>query len=124
MRRYFGVVVIVLAGTIVYAWWALSRPLPQLKPVVNKGLPAINQSATPVVSWPSAGQHAVGMVGQGVLATKGDQTPVPTASVAKVMLALVVLQKKPLKAGQQGPTITITPDDVAMYQQGLDTGQS
>ncbi len=39
----------------------------------------------------------------------------PIASVAKVMTAYAVLKQKPLSAGQQGPMITITAADVAIY---------
>jgi D-alanyl-D-alanine carboxypeptidase (penicillin-binding protein 5/6) len=65
--------------------------------------------------WPSYGEAAVGAVGYGVLATHGSQTPVPTASVAKVMTALAVLKKMPLESGEQGPIITITQEDQSLY---------
>lgn len=39
----------------------------------------------------------------------------PTASTAKLITALAVLQTKPLALGQQGPIITLTANDVAIY---------
>lgn len=74
------------------------------------------------VNWPTDGQAAVGLLGQGLLASSPGQTPKPTASVAKTMLALSVLTKYPLAVGQNGPMITITPADVAIYNNylGLD----
>lgn len=66
--------------------------------------------------WPSYGEGAIGAVGYGVFATHGDETPMPTASVAKVMTALAVLKKMPLSPGQQGPTITITQQDWEIYE--------
>jgi D-alanyl-D-alanine carboxypeptidase (penicillin-binding protein 5/6) len=45
----------------------------------------------------------------------GAETPVPTASTAKLITALTVLQQKPLKAGEQGPTVTLHDSDVALY---------
>src|SRR5690606_10140017 len=38
-----------------------------------------------------------------------------TASMAKVITALAILEKQPLEAGQAGPTYTLTSHDVAVY---------
>lgn len=88
------------------------RPLPALQ-VATLQL-ALAGSPVPI-TWPTYGQAAVGAVAYGVLASNGKQTPQPTASVAKVVTALAVLQKKPLQQGQQGEMITITDADVAIY---------
>lgn len=74
--------------------------------------------------WPSIGQAAVGAVGYGVLEQTPSQTPVPMASVAKIMTALAVLDRKPLAASQPGPNIPISEDDVAVYRQSQSQGQS
>lgn len=74
------------------------------------------QAGAANVTWPGAGQAAVGAVHYGVTATNGEQSPTPTASVAKIITALAVLQKKPLDAGSNGPDITMTDADVALYQ--------
>jgi D-alanyl-D-alanine carboxypeptidase (penicillin-binding protein 5/6) len=50
-----------------------------------------------------------------LLQSNGQQKAVPIASIAKVITALAVLKEKPLQAGQNGPNITITSDDVAIY---------
>jgi serine-type D-Ala-D-Ala carboxypeptidase (penicillin-binding protein 5/6) len=70
---------------------------------------------TASLPWPSYGEAAIGVAGEGVLAAHGNQTPVPTASVAKVMTALAVLEKMPITPGQQGPTITLTQEDQDLY---------
>ena len=57
------------------------------------------------------------MVDGSLISSYGDQTPLATASTAKLITALVVLSKKPLAAGEQGPTITLGAADVALYQQ-------
>lgn len=90
------------------------RPLPTLDPL--KTVQPVITSSTPL-NWPNAGESAVGAVGYGILATQNEQTALPTASVAKLITSLAVLQKYPLKAGGQGPTITLTAADVAIYQQ-------
>jgi serine-type D-Ala-D-Ala carboxypeptidase (penicillin-binding protein 5/6) len=50
-----------------------------------------------------------------MLETHGSQTPTPTASTAKLITALAVLHAKPLMPGRSGPTITISANDVAIY---------
>lgn len=67
------------------------------------------------LQWPAQGQAAVGVAGTSILDMHGAETPVPTASTAKLITALTVLAAKPLQPGQQGPTITLTPNDVAIY---------
>lgn len=57
--------------------------------------------------WPSQGQAAVEVEGIGSLGTKGDQRPVPIASVTKVMTALVVLNDHPLDGDDPGPMIGV-----------------
>ncbi|MEK7594491.1 MAG: D-alanyl-D-alanine carboxypeptidase [Patescibacteria group bacterium] len=116
-RRWPKVLAIVLAIFVVfgaYSFWALSRSLPTIKPTlisIPKPKPVATQLA-----WPSTGQAAVGIVGTNIVETNGEQKPAPTASAAKIITALVVLDKKPLTKGQQGPIITMTADDVARYQ--------
>jgi D-alanyl-D-alanine carboxypeptidase (penicillin-binding protein 5/6) len=83
------------------------------------GTPSANQP------WPAQGQAAYLLTGGTVLASPA-QTPVPIASVAKVMTARLVLDAFPLRAvGPDGPTtqdgdgdgdgpvLTVTADDVA-----------
>jgi D-alanyl-D-alanine carboxypeptidase (penicillin-binding protein 5/6) len=50
-----------------------------------------------------------------MLGSAGSSRPVPLASLAKVMAALVVLHDHPLAPGQPGPGVTITPGDQATY---------
>ena len=59
--------------------------------------------------WPSDGETALWAEGIGDLGTCGDQTPVPIASVAKVMTAYVVLKDHPLADGESGPDILVDP---------------
>jgi len=69
------------------------------------------------INWPVTSQAAIGSVDEGVLAEKPNQVAKPTASTAKLITALVVLQQKPLELGQQGPKITLTQNDVDIYNQ-------
>ncbi len=99
------IVLLILAG----AWWVLAR---QKAPRIAAH--AAQQTATSSLAWPSFGQSAVGIVGESAVQTHGTQTPVPTASTAKLITALVVLQKKPLSLGENGPTLTMTRDDLEL----------
>jgi len=75
-------------------------------------------TASPV--WPSYGRGAIGALGfDGILATHGDERALPIASITKVVTALVILEKKPLDVGDNGPDIVFTADDVAIYHNDL-----
>lgn len=66
----------------------------------------------PKLAWPSEGESAVEVVGVGSLGTHGPQTPVPIASVAKVMTAYLTLREHQLRPGSDGFELTITQADV------------
>jgi D-alanyl-D-alanine carboxypeptidase (penicillin-binding protein 5/6) len=62
--------------------------------------------------WPALGEGAY-QVGDQTPRAGSNQEPVPIASVAKVMTAVVVLEHRPLGPGRPGPTITVTTTDIA-----------
>lgn len=115
-KKWVILLVIILAAA--YAGWALNRPLPELKP---EHAPLKLQITTlpGKLDWPESTQAAVGILGSNGLETHGAQTPSPTASTAKMITALMVVKKKPLKLGQQGPDITLTASDEASYNKYL-----
>lgn len=111
-RKIWPVAVVLLV--VLYATWTLLRPLPDLQP--NIGIKHLAVAAPKSkLTWPAAGQSAVAVIGAPIFETHGPQTAVPIASTAKVITALTVLAKKPLSPGQQGPTITLSATDVALY---------
>ncbi|PCG81426.1 peptidase M15 [Streptomyces sp. WZ.A104] len=55
--------------------------------------------------WPRDGQSSVAVEGIGSLGTRGEQRPVPIASVTKVMTAYVILKDHPIRAGAPGAAI-------------------
>jgi D-alanyl-D-alanine carboxypeptidase (penicillin-binding protein 5/6) len=113
-RRSAKLRLVLLFVVVAYSISILVQPLPSVSATTST-IPPLQAKNIPI-AWPSQGQAAVGAVGYGVLETHGEQTALPTASVAKVMTALAVLKQKPLKVGEQGPTITITAEDVNYYQ--------
>ncbi|MFD5397483.1 D-alanyl-D-alanine carboxypeptidase [Streptomyces sp. NPDC127097] len=89
------------------------RPLPA--PTLTVGDAASSytfEGGKLAVPWPAQGQAAVKVVGSGDLGTFGKQKPVPTASVAKIMTAYVVLRDHPLKKDEKGPQIEVDPKAV------------
>lgn len=110
--------IIILAG--VYNYF---RPLPQL--TITPQPATAHEASYTSMPWPSDAVAAIGAVGYGVLSSsQQEETPIPTASLAKVITALAVLNEKPLALGQQGPIITINQDDVQSYNDYFAKGGS
>jgi serine-type D-Ala-D-Ala carboxypeptidase (penicillin-binding protein 5/6) len=69
--------------------------------------------AVPSSVWPAFGQAAFVLTGQSQVQVGPNQHAAAIASVAKVMTAYLVLRDRPLRPGQDGPTITLTDADAA-----------
>lgn len=98
-------VLVVGGGTAAVVWRTGgfdSAPAPDLEQVA----PAYHGLAGSL-PWPDSGETALWAQGVGSLGTCGEQTPVPIASVAKVMTAYVILKDHPLADGRPGPTIDV-----------------
>jgi D-alanyl-D-alanine carboxypeptidase (penicillin-binding protein 5/6) len=113
------VIVLVVLGAINYL-----RPIPATSAAAL--LPTTDRvpGTAPALPWPAAGSAAVGVSGLGFIASSGNEQAIPAASVTKVMTALVALEDKPLKKGDDGPSVTITDADVQAYQSDLKDQQS
>lgn len=97
-----------LLGIFLYA-----RPVPALS--AEKRPITLNSTPLPAIDWPGESQAALGTIEQGLLESEPNQAVRPTASVAKLLTALTILQAKPLKPGEQGPMIPIKQVDVDIY---------
>lgn len=112
---------IVVFGGMALALTALIYlPLTLLAPlrpaVVSVSAPVDEPVAVPALALPGYGAAAIGAVGYpGVLAQSGATTPLPMASITKVVTSLVVLDAHPLAPGESGPTATMTAADAALY---------
>ena len=111
-RIFIGLVVLVAAALgLNYL-----RPIPAVAAtssvVTQKTIPG----TAPLLPWPATGSGAIGVSGLGKLADSGNETQIPTASVAKVMTALVILNDKPFVLGQTGGSITIGDADVQAFE--------
>ena len=64
------------------------------------------------LAWPADAAAAVGTVEHGVLASSKNESPRPIASMAKVILALAIMEKQPFGQGETGKTYIFTEQDV------------
>jgi len=91
------------------------RPLPTI--TATSVVAASERLGTaPALPWPATGEAALYLEGAGAIGTSAGQSPIPMASTAKMMTALVVLEDHPLAAAQPGPVITVTQADVATFR--------
>ena len=119
---YVGIALVVASASgLLYHTYA--EPLPALQPVADNT--TTSAGATPNISWSPYGEQAFTVVGHdNLMQSYGGNSSLPIASIAKVMTALAILHEKPLSVGEQGPTITMTSNDVAVYQSDLAQNQS
>ncbi len=89
----------------------ITRAVPA--PVVH---PAVTTAAAlpddpPRLPWPAAGQGAVAVPRRGVIMQSGPETPVPVASLTKIMTAYLILRDHPLSPTAQGPGVSMNAGD-------------
>ncbi len=112
-------IVIVAAGVVQFV-----RPIPALVAHASTGTSGTIRGAAPALPWPSGVQATLDIPGIGSFGEKGPITAAPIGSVAKMMTAYLVLKAHPLGLYSLGPTITVTPQDVTMYQSDAASQQS
>jgi serine-type D-Ala-D-Ala carboxypeptidase (penicillin-binding protein 5/6) len=110
----FGSVIVVLA-ILFYLPLTLLAPVPTTRAATVSYTAPV--TTAPVLTLPTYGDSAIAAVGYpGLLASGGGTTPLPIASITKIITALVVLQKDPLGINDQGPNILFTQADEAIYK--------
>jgi serine-type D-Ala-D-Ala carboxypeptidase (penicillin-binding protein 5/6) len=112
--RAAGVLLLLGLGYLAFNYFI--RPIPAVPATGSVATSTTTSGTAPTLPWPNPGEAAVAVSSLGFIASSGNEKPAPAASVAKVMTALVVIEDKPLKKGDQGPTILITDADVQEYQ--------
>jgi D-alanyl-D-alanine carboxypeptidase (penicillin-binding protein 5/6) len=115
LRRMSLVLAVFMPLYIGWSWLAVPHSALAGASVVEQSLQVPNNDGTPALQWPGSGQAAIGTTAFGTLATHGQQTATPIASVAKVMAALSILKKHPFSGDSSGATITLTQKDVDIY---------
>ncbi len=114
-----SLVILLIVGAIIIQ---INRPYPVVEAkLVSQSVVLPGQLS---VTFPEQGESAVGTENFGVVASSDNQTPVPIASLTKMMTAYLVLKAYPLQPGQDGPSLTINEQDMADYQNHLKNGGS
>ncbi len=116
------VIALVFIGLVILGIVHLASPIPPVG--VKASAQDVALPGQLAVTFPEVGESAVGTDMDGVIASSSDQTPIPIASVTKIMTAYLVLKAHPLKPGEDGPTLTMTARDVADYQFGVKNNYS
>ena len=115
-----GVVALVLAA---YVGGTLLWPLHALPPTVTAQELGVVPAPAATPQWPAEGSAAVAVAGiPGDVSSTLDRTA--TASIAKLVTALVVLDEQPLAPGEQGPEYRFTASDQARMWQLNRSGES
>jgi len=112
----FAVVLAVVAALVIVQ---LVRTPPAQSVSVSEPA-SLGVAGTASLSWPASAEGALDV--GGLVRTSGRQSARPIASLAKMMTAYVLLRDHPLTSGESGPSITVTPSDVAVYD--LDAASS
>lgn len=113
-----AVVAVVVAGAV-----QMTRPLPRLSLTTSLVTP-VAQPGAAHISWPRAREAAVTVAGLGKVWSSGGEAEIPTASVAKMMTAYVVLRDHPLDADADGPVLTVSAEDAVEYRDDVRDGDS
>lgn len=109
--------------SILYITGSLFAPMPATA-AVTQHQASIAQPAADLV-WPTWGSSAITAPDYpGATKFHGSSASVPIASVTKTITALVILDKKPIASGKDGPTISFTQKDVDIWNQVIAEGGS
>lgn len=124
-KSFFGIILaFALVIIIGFLLWIYFSPIYSIKPIISYH-PSLNSGLNgESITWAPYGEQAIGISGIGVVETHGEQAITPTASIIKIVVALCILNKKPLSINMQGPDIVISSSDVASYLSDLSSGQS
>ena len=120
MRVGIALLLIVAAAATVNYF----RPIPAVAPTHLLKTSDVVPGTAPSLPWPTSGSGAIGVSGLGPIASSGNETALPAASVTKVMTALLVLEDSKLQKGDDGPNLTMGDSDVRAYQADLQDKQS
>jgi serine-type D-Ala-D-Ala carboxypeptidase (penicillin-binding protein 5/6) len=116
----FGIVLALIAA---YCATTLLWPLYALPPVATAVSVPVTPASAAAPAWPAQGSAAVAVQGVGgTLASTGDASSI--ASITKLVTALMVLDRMPLAAGEQGPSFAMTQDDQDAYVGYQNRGES
>ncbi|GAA3662285.1 D-alanyl-D-alanine carboxypeptidase [Microbacterium marinilacus] len=109
---------LITAGAVAIAYVAGCAlwPLANVAPDVS-ATQVQSQAGHPLgLTWPAEGTAAVGAEGLGTVAAQAGES-VPMASIAKLVTALMILDRAPLDVDEDGPSYAFTYADSQLYWQ-------
>ena len=113
---------LLITAVVAYALVALLRKAPA--PTMTAAPLPTAFAGRLSVGWPAVGESALAVQGVGLIGSHGGNRPEAIASVAKIMTAFIVLRDHPLRPGEDGPSLVITPADVALYKSDIALDES
>jgi D-alanyl-D-alanine carboxypeptidase (penicillin-binding protein 5/6) len=115
-RIVIGVALLVVVTAGVYTPVALLAPLPAATASVT--VAPVPAAPAVALALPGVGSSAIALKGANeFLGSSGQTGPMPIASMTKILTSLVVLDAKPVAAGEDGPSITMTQQDADILAQ-------
>lgn len=123
-RRWVLVAAVVVVVVALAAARLATVSAPALHVVADLHTEVSFPGAPPKLLWPATGEAAAVVAGFADLGSSGSTSPVPIASLAKVMTAYVVLQDHPLSATSNGFAVTLTAADASDQTTRVGTDQS
>ncbi|MDQ0614989.1 D-alanyl-D-alanine carboxypeptidase (penicillin-binding protein 5/6) [Microbacterium sp. W4I4] len=113
---------IVLALCAAYVGGTLLCPLDAVAPTITANQVVVDAAPAATVVWPGIGSAAIGIQGMSTLASTTERAEI--ASITKIASVMMVLEKLPLKVGEQGPSFEFTKADHRDYLQYRWSNQS
>ena len=120
--RIIAVLAVILmlggAGGAFVAW--ATAPRGTTVEITDGSITGLQESVE--LTWPENGEAAIA-VGDGTISANSDQQH-PMASISKLITVLMILEARPLSAGDQGTTFEFTYDDESAYYEAMGSGLS
>ncbi len=118
-----GAGIIIIIALLVIVQMVRGVPTASLT-LTSSSAPLTFPGTIPTLPWSPNGEEAIAIDGIGTIGTHGGNQPEETWSVAKLMTAYIVLKAHPLAPATPGPTLSVTPADVAIYNSDVANGDS
>lgn len=112
-HRLFGIVAIICVLMGAFLTYRYVSADTTVAPTLTYSAPSLPEKKT--LAWPSYGQAAIATREYGVLETHGNIEKHPTASTAKLITMLAVMERKPFELGSSGETLVLDQMDVDLY---------
>ncbi|SJM58812.1 D-alanyl-D-alanine carboxypeptidase family protein [Agrococcus casei] len=111
-----GTVVLVLFVLVLYAVASMLASPPSVAAQPKDDITGVSEEGEPLALPRGTDAGAVAIIGHDdAIESTGDDQPLPMASIAKIVTALVLLEEHPMEPGSDGATITMGETDLQYY---------